>query len=464
MRGNIILTSTLKALLPPNSDKAQLITEDDLARMRTNAISDHFKEDQVRERKREHVAARNKAAATRADKIEAIETQRKANKAPSSEEKQMTARRNELNSQFTAAKLQQEGIVRQIDSLAMQAKVYTVRDRQIAAAERKIIEEKMEALDEKERVERVLKEIEDEKKRLRDKEAQEKESLRIHMENDMLIRQQNALLEKEAELREAEQLAAYIKAEEAKSKAIQEAKEANERRLRREADAINAETMRLKEREKMLEREEDLRLAAMLRQKEIEERKKEEERIVEERRKNIEFAALQQQQAKKDNKMAEIEEARLRATLEKKERAREARLREEQEKQIRFQREQKEALDLRLAVKAEEARREREEYLADLERNKRCYEELQKEKEREKLRQKLIAEETKRQLDEHLALKEKLTGKEAVSAENERIRGELEARKNMFDDYRWKKIEELKSMGVEDKYLTPLYNFKIEEH
>lgn len=34
----------------------------------------------------------------------------------------------------------------------------------------------------------------------------------------------------------------------------------------------------------------------------------------------------------------------------------------------------------------------------------------------------------------------------------------------MFDDYRWKKIEELKSMGVEDKYLTPLYNFKIEEH
>lgn len=92
--------------------------------------------------------------------------------------------------------------------------------------------------------------------------------------------------------------------------------------------------------------------------------------------------------------------------LEKKERAREARLREEQEKQIRFQREQKEALDLRLAVKAEEARREREEYLADLERNKRCYEELQKEKEREKLRQKLIAEETKRQLDEHLALKE----------------------------------------------------------
>ena len=159
MRGNIILTSTLKALLPPNSDKAQLITEDDLARMRTNAISDHFKEDQVRERKREHVAARNKAAATRADKIEAIETQRKANKAPSSEEKQMTARRNELNSQFTAAKLQQEGIVRQIDSLAMQAKVYTVRDRQIAAAERKIIEEKMEALDEKERVERVLKEI-----------------------------------------------------------------------------------------------------------------------------------------------------------------------------------------------------------------------------------------------------------------------------------------------------------------
>lgn len=464
MKGNIILTSTLKSLLPPNSDKAQLITEDDLTRMRTNAISDHIKEDQVRERRREHAAARNKVATTRADRIEAIEAQRKANKAPSSEEKQMATRRNELNSQFTAAKLQQEGIVRQIDSLAMQAKVYTVRDRQIAAAERKIIEEKMEALDEKERVERVLKEIEDEKKRLRDKEAQEKESLRIHMENDMLIRQQNALLEKEAELREAEQLAAYIKTEEAKSKAIQEAKEANERRLRREADAINAETMRLKEREKMLEREEDLRLAAMLRQKEIEERKKEEERILEERRRNIEFAALQQQQAKKDNKMAEIEEARLRATLEKKERAREAKLREEQEKQARFQREQKEALDLRLAVKAEEARREREEYLADLERNKRCYEELQKEKEREKLRQRLIAEEAKRQLDEHLALKEKLTGKEAIDAENERIRGELEARKNMFDDYRWKKIEELKSMGVEDKYLTPLYNFKIEEH
>lgn len=82
MKGNIILTSTLKSLLPPNSDKAQLITEDDLTRMRANAISDHIKEDQVRARKREHVAARDKVATTRADKIEAIEAQRKANKPP----------------------------------------------------------------------------------------------------------------------------------------------------------------------------------------------------------------------------------------------------------------------------------------------------------------------------------------------------------------------------------------------
>lgn len=459
----ILPAATLKSLLPPNSDRASLITETDLERIRGNARADHEREEEARRRGRTHRNARDALADTRAARIEDADRTRLLGKRPSAAEAQLAERREAILSEFDEALLKQEGIVRQMDALALQAKVFTVRDRQVVAEGRRDVEARLDQLEDQRRVAQVKEDIAAERARRLDAEQRARAELRARMDVELAMKAEQGLLAREQQLREGETAKEFIRKASAQEAAIEAERARRAAADREAADKINREMERQRASERQRDREEDLRIAAFLREKDCAEQRREEERLANERRKNLEWAALLQQNTRRDDKLAEIEEARTRAALEKQERAHAAARQAEDDKLQRLRasiedghRQRQDTLRAEAAA-AEQAR------LCDLARARDDAEQWRQEQEAARLRSLRVTQETKRILDEQERLKAAGTLRVDKAVELDALRRERDARHAKFEAYRQKKLAELRAAGVEEKYLVPLVNMTFDE-
>ena len=356
-----------------------------------------------------------------------------------------------------------EDCVKEMDKLSLYAKVATIRDKQLKENKilRNVHKKKEEKLD-------IMMELE----RLKELKAnQDREALRrkIQREGCLVVVDQikqkelekirhREMLEKEAQ----ELLKQYKEMQEQEQKELEKKKVLAEQTAK-EIVAINQLNSMNKQKAKLREKEENLKIL----QYNMDKAKKEEAELLEKKRlmeqKEKEIQKLREKQAKAQDNQAELDAIRAKRAFEDNERAARKKEREEMlihqkkiEELIRDNERQKKDKEMQLA---EMAKNEQEEYLRIV---RKQLEDVERERKME--------EEKKRKLYEHnmdlrrmikiREEKEKVLAKEVLE-EGRKQRQVNDSWRERMEKIKQDKIQQLKDLNIDQKYIVDLEKYKI---
>jgi len=404
-------------------------------------------------------AAAAKAAA-RKEKMRRLEEERKQKVAPS----EMELKRQQDKAAVVSAadmKLNEElDDVKKMNQMCLYSKVVTIRDAQVH--EKKVVEK--ERQEEERRLDTIM-EIERLKalQMFEEREARRKEDSR---KGAQVIIDQIAARERErirrVELQDQERLALIAQNEDMKKEERQQMvlKVEAGKKLLNEVALSNAEQIALKKRAASEEKEEERRIAAYIRDKEMREQEHhmEQERIKAERER--ETAKLRAMQEKMKDKQAELDALRAKRAVEEAERTWRKKEREEVERQItinetlgRAREAQKLEKERRLI---DQAQQEKEEFDRIL-RVQREADSLEKEEKSRKSRELSSHQE---ELQAQIMMNSEVRKKDRMNflEEGKELSQRMQADRTMLESIKQSKLEKLHSAGVPQKYTVDLYN------
>ena len=355
----------------------------------------------------------------------------------------------------------EDDYVKQMDKMILYAKVATIRDRQMK--DRKKIEEiykkKEEKLDLQMELER-LKEMKQQEEQKEKVAKQQREGALVIMDQIKHAQHERELQREavEKEGREMKKLMAQ-RVEEEKKKLEQE-KIQNEIRVK-EALEANRIAILNKQKRKQEEQEEERKIFEY----NLEKARKEEEAYKEKKRleaeKELELAKLRDKQLKASDNKAELDALRAKRAFEDNERKQRKKdyddMIAKQKRIAELMRDNKRQIDAKELILAEEAMKEKEEFekiikeqLIAIQRQKEIEEKKKAQllHHREELRLQILNKQEKEKVDKREILEE---GRK-VRQNNDEYRRGLEAIKK-------EKIDYLKSLNIEDKYIVPLRCF-----
>ena len=358
---------------------------------------------------------------------------------------------------------QNEDCVKEMEKLALYAKVASIRERQLKEHEmmEQMYKKKEEKLDTMIELER-LKELKQQKERENNRKKLQREGCLIIIDQ---IKQkeyekikQREIIEKEKQiiLRQLKELADEDLRQNEKKRI------ANEQAAKEivESNKINA----LNKKKKLLEeKEEDLKILKY----NMEKARKEEEELKERRRiqeeKEREVQKLREKQEKAIDKQAELDALRAKRAYEQSER--EARIKEKNEQMLKKKKleeliasNEKQRLDKQMQL-AEQARQEQEEYKRIV---KKQMEEMEKERRIDEDKKKKLYENTKdlKKLIKIKEEKERLESRETLE-DGRKAKQNMDDWKLRMEKIKQQKIQDLKNLGVQPKYIADLERYKI---
>ena len=357
----------------------------------------------------------------------------------------------------------EDDYVKQMDKMVLYAKVATIRDRQIIDKKKieeinKKKEEKLDLLMELERL-KDLKYREEEKEKLIKKQREGSLILKEQIKNIQHERElQKELIEKEG--KEMKKLMEKIFEDEKKKKEQEKIK--NEIRIKEFLEA-NRISILNKEKRKKEEKEEDIKIYEY----NIEKAKKEEEMFQEKKRleikKELELSKLKDKQLKINDNKEELDSLRAKRTFEENERK--IRKKEmddminKQKKINELIRDNKRQIEAKELILAEEAIKEKEQFnniineqIKEIDR----LNEIEKKKKeqfvnhREELKKQILNKQEKEKID-----------RREILEEGRKIRQNNEEYKKNLEKVKKQRINYLKSLNIEDKYIVPLRIYKF---
>ena len=355
----------------------------------------------------------------------------------------------------------EDDAIKELNILCKHAKIASIRDKQLD--ERKHMEnmykKKEEKLDFMMELERL--------KEIKYKEEQEKESKKLNLDSQKIIIEQ--ILDNERErLKKREQIEKdklqmrmqIEKLEEEEKKRILREKHLKEQRIQ---ECLKADQYAIlqKQKKRIEEKESELKDAKY----NIEKAKKEEEYIKEKKRialeKEKEIQALREKQEKAQDKQAELDATRAKRVYEETERK--AKLKEKEEEILKAKK-MKECIEenekhrkIKEEMKINEIIKEKEEYERLAKERQR---EIEEEKEKQRQKIKLLIENGNMVKNQIIEKEEKNRKKLNEKYEDmKKIRQMNDVYYNSVDLIKKQKIEELRAMNINEKYIVPIEKY-----
>ena len=355
----------------------------------------------------------------------------------------------------------EDDALKELNILCKNAKIATIRDKQLD--ERKfmdnIYKKKEQRLDFMMELERL--------KEIKFKEEQEKENKKLNLASQKIIIEQ--ILDNERErLKKREQIEKdklqmkmqLEKMEEEEKKRILKEKHLKEERVQ---ECLRADRLAILQKQKKKIEERELELKDF--KYNIEKAKREEEYLKEKKRialqKEKEIQALREKQEKAQDKQAELDAIRAKRVYEETERK--AKLKEKEEEELRAKK-MKECIEenekhrrIKEEMKANEIMKEKEEYERLAKERQR---EIEEEKEKQRQKIKLLMENgnmVKNQIIEKEEKNRKL--KNEIFEERKKIKQLHDAYYTNLDLIKKQKIEELRALNIDDKYIVPVEKY-----
>ena len=355
----------------------------------------------------------------------------------------------------------EDDAIKELNILCKHAKIASIRDKQLD--ERKHMEnmykKKEEKLDFMMELERL--------KEIKYKEEQEKESKKLNLDSQKIIIEQ--ILDNERErLKKREQIEKdklqmrmqIEKLEEEEKKRILREKHLKEQRIQ---ECLKADQYAIlqKQKKRIEEKESELKDAKY----NIEKAKKEEEYIKEKKRialeKEKEIQALREKQEKAQDKQAELDAIRAKRVYEETERK--AKLKEKEEEILKAKKmkdcieENEKHRKIKEEMKINEIIKEKEEYERLAKERQR---EIEEEKEKQRQKIKLLIENGNMVKNQIIEKKEKNRKKLNEKYEDmTKIRQMNDAYYNSVDLIKKQKSEELRAMNINEKYIVPVEKY-----
>ena len=355
----------------------------------------------------------------------------------------------------------EDDAIKELNILCKHAKIASIRDKQLD--ERKHMEnmykKKEEKLDFMMELERL--------KEIKYKEKQEKESKKLNLDSQKIIIEQ--ILDNERErLKKREQIEKdklqmrmqIEKLEEEEKKRILREKHLKEQRIQ-ECLKVDQYAILQKQKKRIEEKESELKDAKY----NIEKAKKEEEYIKEKKRialeKEKEIQALREKQEKAQDKQAELDAIRAKRVYEETERK--AKMKEKEEEILKAKK-MKECIEenekhrkIKEEMKINEIIKEKEEYERLAKERQR---EIEEEKEKQRQKIKLFIENGNMVKNQIIEKEEKNKTKLNEKYEDmKKIRQMNDAYYNSVDLIKKQKIEELRAMNINEKYIVPVEKY-----
>jgi hypothetical protein len=350
-----------------------------------------------------------------------------------------------------------------MNKMVLYSKVATVRDKQkeehkIMMEEYKRQESKMDMMMELERL-RELK-FQEEKEVLR-KDQQRSGALIIV--DQIKEREMERLKQKEVLERERQLMMRQIRELEEEDKRLVEIKKIQAEKLTKEVEETNKKSIETKEKKRFEEKELELKIH----QYNLDKTKREEEELAEKKRvreeKEKEVQKLREKQERAQDKQAELDAIRAKRAYEETER--QAREKEKQEIITRnnkvllmLEANEKQKLDKGLKL-AEQAKQEEEEYHKIVQKQVKDMEGERKRDDEKKTMRFDHNYELRRQIKEREEVV-KLTKRETLE-EGRKMKQKTETDKARLEIIKDEKLDHLKKLGINPKYVTDLERFKI---
>ena len=370
---------------------------------------------------------------------------------------------NNLLSEAQKALDQNEDCVKDMEKLALYAKVASIRERQLKEHEmmEQMYKKKEEKLDTMMELER-LKELKHQQSRENDRKKKQRDGCLIIIDQ---IKQKEYEKIKQREIIDKEKQIILRQLKELADEDIRQNERkriANEKTAKEivESNRINA----LNKQKKLLEeKEEDLKILKynLEKAKKEEEELKEKKRIQEEKEKEVQ--KLREKQEKAQDKQAELDALRAKRAFEQSER--EARIKEQNELMLK-KKKIEELIESNKRQKlykqqqlAENAKKEQEEYQRMV---KQYLEDNEKERRTEEDKKKKLYENTQdlKKLIKIKEEKERLRSKEKLE-DGRKMRQKEDDWRQRMEKIKKQKIQDLKNLGVQPKYIADLERYKI---
>ena len=356
-----------------------------------------------------------------------------------------------------------EDCVKDMNHIVLYAKIAQIRDRQLE--EHKAMEQMYKAkerkLDTMMELER-LKEMKYQEEREVSRKKQQREGSLIIIDQ-IKEREIERLRAKEAVQKEGEKMIKQIKELEEQDKRMIQQKKINDERMAKEVEEANKLAALMRDKKKYEERELDLKILKY----NLEKERKEEEELAEKKRirdeKERETQRLREKQERVQDKQAELDALRAQRAFEEHERQR--RLKEKNEI-IQRQKMIADLIESNEKQKADKAQRmvemvkqDQEEYEAII---KRQIADIENERRTEEERRKMRYEHNKELMKQiQIRAENSKLQKREILEEGRSIKQKLDAYKIRMEKIKQEKIEELKKLKVQPKYISDLEKYKI---
>ncbi|GIQ83902.1 hypothetical protein KIPB_005304 [Kipferlia bialata] len=213
-----------------------------------------------------------------------------------------------------------EDLVKRMDSLAVQARVFTVRDRQVALKARAAERAAMEKAKDAERISADHAAFIAEEKRKAELANERVKAASAALEQQIEDQERRSRLQKEARLQEMDAIKMRLEQRE-RAEAQKKSEEATrQRRLREEVDRVNGEVEAIKQKERERERLEDMQIMEYLKNKDEREAEQEREKEAARAARAMEISVLGDRQSGVQDRLEMEETVRLRRASEARDR------------------------------------------------------------------------------------------------------------------------------------------------
>ncbi|KAJ3031539.1 UNVERIFIED_CONTAM: Cilia- and flagella-associated protein 45 [Siphonaria sp. JEL0065] len=458
----VITRDNIRTLKPHITDPSQkqkgpalLLKCNELERIKNSAV--FLSKEELQEYNHELNNQRLTAAETakaRKAKMEEYDHQRSSNAKLSALEQETKDKSNYLLAKAQMQLEEQEDEIKHMNELMLYAKCVAIRDVQVEekkmiAKERKDEEARLDAMMELERV-NALKVLEEREKKRIEELRKGAAKIRIQIEE----RREAALLEQERRDQETKQILKAIADMNDQFKVEKLNKVKAQRVMMLDVAKANQESTERKRQQKLAEEEEDKKVLQYILDKE--QREIEKDKIMQQKKaeREQELARLRAAQEKMSDKQAQQDALRAQRAYEayerewrrkEKETAEKHKLQEEELKAERIK--QQRAREHAIAV---EARKMKDEFFENLRRQKETEERIKAEEVMKHEKNRLYSTEVQAQIREKEALRKKQ--REEFFMEGVRLASERLDKKNKIDTIKDRKIQELRSIGVPQKY------------
>eukprot|EP00055_Hartaetosiga_balthica_P015136 m.87558 g.87558 ORF g.87558 m.87558 type:complete len:544 (-) comp8790_c1_seq5:1883-3514(-) len=450
---------TIRVRRPDNENDGVLeISYDEYMRLKNSAKVKTKEEINAERLQRQEEASRlAEESAMRKQQMQRLEEER-SHREPMSDLDIEAKERNEHLLHYARQQMEEdEEEIKQLNELILQAKIYSIRDAQLAEKEaiRREEEEEERRLDEMMEIERVraLKAQEEKELALRTVRKQRAELIK----DQLVEREEQRVIEEEMREQETQAMLNQMKEMEEEDRIKAQKKREEGLLVMEEVARVNEAAQRIKKQRELELIEEDHRLAEYLKEKQVREEEYEQEKIEEKKRRDREFAALLSMQEQAMDKVAEKQgrdARRQQEAVERKRRQRdleEARAREESNQALMAAREEQiRAKERFIALQAHE---EREQFESIVQSQKEEVERLRREEEEDRARRLRHNAAVRTQIEKKEV--EQRNEREQFFEEGRKLKAEADARRQRLDEIKQRKLAQLKAAGVDTKYLVP---------